>query len=642
MENNYWTRKRLSRRALIRGGGVAVAGLGAAALIGCGDDDDDDVGATPTAATQATATPTQQLQEQQQEAEETGILTRRVETSSMAVPGGIFPGIVNAEPENVDPLQATSYKAPYASRWAYPQLLQFKPGVIEPASGEVEGQLAETFEFIEPTKLVLNLRTDAKWDAREPTNSRVVDAEDVVFSWNKFRELSNSRSALSNEVSDLAPVLDITAIDSETVQVDLAFEFGPILNGLAYTRWMQIMPRESDGGYDPRQEIRGAGPWMLSKWDRNLRMEWRRNPNYWNKERPFLDGYDAPVIDEYAQRLAQFRAAAMQEMVVRQEDVIATKEEIKELEVYQGDIERGNWQIYFGLRPDSVWRDERMRRAVSMLIDRDLINDTFYRVSEFEEKGWPTKSRWHGIGISAGYNDFWVDPKGEEYTELPHQYTDEQRIMYQYQPDEARKLMEAVGVDIPHKDKMWWIRTTEYGTTFPRVGDAYKGLLESSGLFDLSEEAPEYKTEYIPDVYYGAGDFDGIVWGAAQGGAGGVIHPVQTMLDDLHSQGARQHVAFQGDPSSIEGTQASDELIIKIRGSLDFDEQVALIRQWQVENALRAPVVNSGWPYGVAAFALNWPWNKNKYAYRGYLEQPEQTDLIHWWIDESLRKEILG
>ncbi len=53
-ELNYWNRlhsTRLSRRSALRGGGLGLAGLTGALLIGCGDDDDDGPAApAPTAA----------------------------------------------------------------------------------------------------------------------------------------------------------------------------------------------------------------------------------------------------------------------------------------------------------------------------------------------------------------------------------------------------------------------------------------------------------------------------------------------------------------------------------------------------------------------------------------------------------------
>ena len=53
-EGTYWTKKRVSRRAALRGASVGVAGLAGAALIGCGcgGDDDDTVAQATAAATQ--------------------------------------------------------------------------------------------------------------------------------------------------------------------------------------------------------------------------------------------------------------------------------------------------------------------------------------------------------------------------------------------------------------------------------------------------------------------------------------------------------------------------------------------------------------------------------------------------------------
>jgi ABC-type transport system substrate-binding protein len=230
--DNFWTRRAVSRRSALRGAGLGAAGLLGAALIGCGDDDDD--GPAPAAQQAATAAPTQAAAAQATaaatEAAAPGILTPRKDVTASAQYGGVYQGITGAEPENLDPLNATSYKAPGVSRWVYPQLVQAAPGITVPASGEVEGQLAESFEYTDTTTLILHLRTNAKWDEREPTSSRPVDAEDVAFSWKKFAELSNSRKSLVNSLNPLAPVLDVTAVDDQTVQIKTAFPFGPLLN----------------------------------------------------------------------------------------------------------------------------------------------------------------------------------------------------------------------------------------------------------------------------------------------------------------------------------------------------------------------------------------------------------------------------
>ncbi|MPZ97824.1 MAG: hypothetical protein GEU80_00580 [Dehalococcoidia bacterium] len=619
MSETYWQRHRLGRRALIRGGGVGIAGLAGAALIGCGDDEEappagDGGGGTGPASTSTAMATTPP--------DTSGILSSRQPTADFQ-PGGIYQGDETVDPESLDPLSATSFTTAFVSRWAYPQLMQFVPGITEPATGEVEGQLAETHEYADETTLILHLRTDAKWDERDPTNSRPVDAEDVVFSWQKFEAQSNSRQSLANAANENAAILGMEAVDEQTVRVTTAYPYGPLLASLAYSRWLQIMPVESDGGFDPRADIRGAGPWMLARYDRSVRFEWRKNPNFWLKDRPYLDGFDLPIIGEYAQRLAQFRAGNIYHGVVRQEDIISVKEEFPQLEVLQAEFSRSAWQLYFGLREGSPFRDERVRRAVSMLIDRPLIIDTFLNTDRFEEAGWPTSIRWPGVGVAAGYDAWWIDPQGEGLGEGA--------AAFQFNPDEAAKLIDAAVGGGPLAAPLHYVATSQYGTTFPRVGEAYAGLFNESGLLDLEVTNPDYLTEYLPNIYYGKGDFDGIAWGASTT----YPVPIQHLFDYYHSTGARQKVAFNDDASTIDGQAAADGLIEQALRSLDFEEQVELVKQFQVENASRMPMVVSPYPGATPGFSLHWPWAENFGAYRDYLEQPEQTGWTYYWINEQ-------
>ena len=657
MSGNYWSRRPISRRAVVRGSALGMMGLGGAALIGCGGGDEAEVAATSSGSSAATAAATQALVAQQAAATETGILTTRVDTSAQATRGGIFKGITQAEPEQVDPLQATSYKAAYYSRYAYQTLLEFEPGLNDQtAKGNVQGGLAESWEFADNTTLILNLRKDAKWDPRPPTNSRPFVAEDVVQSWKKFEAVSNSAADLANSRSDDAPIIDMVAVDDHTVKINMAFSFGDILAAMAYSRWFMVEPQEAIAEkYNPRDEIRGTGPWMLDSWDRSVAMRWRANPNAWGSNKPFMDGFDNPVIDEYAQRQAQFKAGQLWWSQTRQEDIISTKEEIPELDVWQNPVEKGNWGIAFGLKPGSIWRDQRARQALSMLIDRELINDTFYDLTTFRDKGWPTKARIHGMGISSGYNDYWVDPAAKEFMDYGQQYTAAQSKLYYRNPEEAAKLMSAAGMEQGYELPMKWISTTEYGSTFPRVGEAYQGFFEQDGHFKIQAEHPDYKTDYLPHYYYGSGDFDGIIWAAKQGGAGGLPFVSQTMFADLYSQGTRQHVAYTPggnqhkneyknpvEVDAIEGTSASDAAILAIRGETDQETQLAMIRQWQVDNVERMPCIPSGWPYAVAPYALSWPFTKNWGSPRDHLEYEEQQRFSKVWIDEPLRKQLLG
>jgi ABC-type transport system substrate-binding protein len=201
---------------------------------------------------------------------------------------------------------------------------------------------------------------------------------------------------------------------------------------------------------------------------------------------------------------------------------------------------------------------------------------------------------------------------------------------FEFNPTEARRLLEAAG----HRGlsaRFNYIATPQYGSVFPNVGEAFIGLLNADGNFNLTQGNPDYQTEYLPAYYFAKGDFDGIAWGACTT----YPHVGQHLLEYYHSQGGRQKIAFMNDPSTVEGTAASDDVISRMMQSLDFEEQVSLIQQWQRENASRMPIVPSPWPGGIGGFGATWPWAMNLGSFRDYLESAEQATLIHWWLDPA-------
>ena len=159
---------------------------------------------------------------------------------------------------------------------------------------------------------------------------------------------------------------------------------------------------------------------------------------------------------------------------------------------------------YFGLQPGSPFLDPRVRRAASMLIDRDLWIDSFYNVSAFKAAGYPQEVRYHSH-ISAGWEGLWVDPRSTDMGEGGKNFA--------YNVAEAKKLLDAAGISTPITTDISWISTGQYGTTFPKQCEVIKGMLEADGLFKLKQVNPDYQTEYLPKVYFGKGDFKGIAVG---------------------------------------------------------------------------------------------------------------------------------
>ncbi len=154
-----------------------------------------------------------------------------------------------------------------------------------PANGEVQGYLAQSFDSGADAGGVQAAPERGVADTA-PLNKRQIDAEDVVFSWEKFAAKSTSRKDLAKLADNPGgPVESVKAIDKTTVEFKLAYPYAPFLSAMAYSRYLQIMPRESEaGGYDPRNEMRSGGPWILQNYQRNVIFQYRKNPDYWDAD----------------------------------------------------------------------------------------------------------------------------------------------------------------------------------------------------------------------------------------------------------------------------------------------------------------------------------------------------------------------
>jgi peptide/nickel transport system substrate-binding protein len=173
----------------------------------------------------------------------------------------------------------------------------------------------------------MKIRPNLKLDPRSPTNGRALDAEDVVWSWNRFIKLSSFGADVAYDPvkSPSAAIESVSAPDSRTVVMKLKQPDPELLKLLAFERIFWVMPKEAEGGFDPKGDIRGSGPYTMAENRPSAYRTWAKNPDYYVKGRPFVDKVEHPIVTEYATRLSQFRAGGIWNSVVVQEDVISTK-----------------------------------------------------------------------------------------------------------------------------------------------------------------------------------------------------------------------------------------------------------------------------------------------------------------------------
>ncbi|MGH2583900.1 MAG: ABC transporter substrate-binding protein, partial [Dehalococcoidia bacterium] len=364
-----------------------MAGL---ALLACGGGEE----GTPEAGTEASPGPTGT----------SGLLSTPQETTSQVKSGGTLKFALQTDLTTFDPLTTSSFSTQYyIAYYGYPRMLKFVPGVYpNPPSGEVEGDLAESYE-ISPDKLQLTfkLRQGAAWDPRAPTNSRVIDAQDVKFTYERFAALSPLRGDLvwSNK-NPSAPVESVTTPDDRTVVFKMKQPDASAVELFAAGSIFFVMPREAESQFDPKGEVRGYGPWMLERYERDTLFVWAKNPNWYMKDQIYPDRIEVPIVKEYAQRLAQFRAGNTYTSGLggapNQTDMIQTQKDVPATQMYRGVTYSTDPHItIFGYAEGSPFRDERMRKAVSMITDRELEADFRWNRDQFTGLGLPMPVRYH-------------------------------------------------------------------------------------------------------------------------------------------------------------------------------------------------------------------------------------------------------
>jgi ABC-type transport system substrate-binding protein len=599
MDRGYWNqvlRQRTSRRRAIAASGAA--GLGGLLLAACGGSDGGGDGGAETG----------------------GLLSKPVDTTKQAKVGGIFKGEISAEPQTMDPYFTSLSGATRGSRMQA-RLFQFIPGITKPSSGEIEGDLFKSYEVsTDGLTITGKMNMNAHWDPRAPTNGRVVDSSDVVFSAARHKSVGSQRIDYWNELSSAAPIASMTAIDKETVQIKLAEPAAGIIAQLTSTGsgHFQVMPKESDGGYDVRIESRSAGPYLLWDHKTGIGSTYKRNPGH-HFPYPYMETLELPIVIEYAAALAQFKAGAIYQLTasnVTADDILPTKRDVPDLTLIPTEIGANTVRILFGFQDgnDSPFRDIRLRQAFSYATDRDLFIDAVYNVSGFEKEGLTMNTAWN-TALAATNEGWWLDPKSKDFGDTAK--------YLQHNIAEAKKLVQAASGSPSMDINAYYVTTSEYGRDFPKHVEIILGMIREAGL-NAKTNPVGFTTDWRPKFADIHGDHPGVAFRIDNGRP----DPGDNLFSHYNSKAA----LFQGftpdGKSTFAGDPKMDDWTTKMRREFDTKKRIALAQELQKYEAQM-----QYWPLapgGANSFRLAWPCIQNFGVYTGGRDQ-----LVYEWIDET-------
>jgi len=284
--------------------------------------------------------------------------------------GGILLAILGAEPPSLDPHQEATFANIQLVAPFYSTLLQFDPYDFSKIIGDVA-----TDWKISPDGLTYTFKI--RQGIRFHDGSALI-AADVKASYDKI--IFPPEGVRSTRKTGYSAVVRVEAPDPGTVVFRLKFPSAALLVNLA-SPWNVIYPKkylDQDPNYF-KTKVVGSGPFKFKSYVRGSTFEGERNPDYFVKDRPYLDGYKFFFSTETSVRAAAIRSgrAYIEFRNLPRPEVEAIKKQLGDKVAVQETSMTSSWGIWFNhtVKP---FNDVRVRKALALGIDRYTMSKVLY------------------------------------------------------------------------------------------------------------------------------------------------------------------------------------------------------------------------------------------------------------------------
>ncbi|WMT90451.1 ABC transporter substrate-binding protein [Pelagibacterium sp. H642] len=292
------------------------------------------------------------------------------------------------------------------------------------AEAEFSPGLATAWEQTSPTTMEVQLRQGVKFhDGSEMT------AEDVVFSFERIiHDMTAGYESIHTQFFDNFEKVE--AIDTYSVRFT-TYQPEPLFETLLNASQGYIVPKDYILGLTGDSDTAelsdfdafglapvGTGPYKITHFQPGETVTYERFEDYYGEQAP-LEGFEMRRISEMATRLTALNNGEVDLITNVPPDQIATIENNPALKVEGAVTPLFHVVIFNGLNPKL--EDPRIRQALSLAIDRDLLNEAL----------------WLGEAVVPSSHTF--PQYGELY--MPELDT------YEYDPERARELLAEAGYD---------------------------------------------------------------------------------------------------------------------------------------------------------------------------------------------------
>ncbi len=316
-----------------------------------------------------------------------------------------------------------------------------KTGVIAPG-------LAESATSPDGQVWTLKLRPNLKF-----TDGTPLDADAVIFNYNRLKDPANTFGG----IAQVSQIQKMTAVDATTVEFRLIQPNGSFAMVFTDIGGAMISPTafKADPAGFGRKPV-GAGPFIMKEWVRDQQITFVRNPDYWDKPRPYLDTIVERIIPNRTTMASLLQQGQLD--VIHQATTVELKvatDNPKSLTAWDPTKANGDFGMMCNVERVPC-TDVRFREALSLAFDMNNAKQVFLPTVDF-----PAKTL---VCPPWGPNS-------------PYCAKD---VKVKYDPTKAKKLIDAVKADGINTDITFMFNTD--GSAGPGVGEWVQQQLAKIGV----------------------------------------------------------------------------------------------------------------------------------------------------------------
>ncbi len=225
-------------------------------------------------------------------------------------------------------------------------------------------RLAVSWEQTSPKTYVFNLRKGVKF-----SNGREMNVDDVVGSLKRVMDPKTASVWAAQLGIDKAE-----AGEGAQVKITLAKPRTSFLAALAGVPAVILPMKELNAGtFDPKKAVLGTGPFKVADHSQGESWSLERNPHYWRPGVPKVNQLAARIMPDDAARVAALRAGNVDVTTFERPDAIRLlKGQSGVKTAVQATTDY--YTLLVNAR-SSIFRDSRLREALSLTIDREKIRN---------------------------------------------------------------------------------------------------------------------------------------------------------------------------------------------------------------------------------------------------------------------------